>query len=106
MVIARGETSNTRLTDATVSRLHCELHWDGGHFRLVDLDSVGGTLVDGKKIKEHALKHHQEFQRGSRCCRVGETHRSSSPPRPSGGGFHPPYNGSTKLVEQTLTAGS
>ncbi len=30
---------------------------------------------------------------GSRCCRVGETHRSSSPPRSSGGGFHPPYNG-------------
>jgi serine/threonine protein kinase len=64
VVIGRGEKSNTRLTDGTVSRLHCELHWNGVEFRLVDLDSVGGTFVGGQKIKEHALKHDEEFQIG------------------------------------------
>jgi serine/threonine-protein kinase len=73
MVIGRGEKSNTRLTDGTVSRLHCELHWEGAHFRLVDLDSVGGTLVDGQKIKEHALKHDQEFQIGGTRLKLHTT---------------------------------
>ena len=31
---------------------------------LVDLDSVGGTMVEGNKIKEHDLKHGQEIQIG------------------------------------------
>jgi serine/threonine protein kinase len=73
LVIGRGEKSNTRLTDGTISRLHCELHWDGPQFRLVDLDSVGGTFVDGKKIKEHALKHDEEFQIGGTRLRLHTT---------------------------------
>jgi serine/threonine protein kinase len=64
LVIGRGEKSDTRLTDQSVSRLHCELLWQNAEFKLIDLDSVGGTFVDGKKIKEHSLKHDQEFQIG------------------------------------------
>ena len=64
LAIGRGEKSDTKLTDMGISRLHCELKWEGNKFTLVDLDSVGGTLVDGKKIKEHDLKHNQEFQIG------------------------------------------
>ncbi len=64
LAIGRAEKSDTKLTDMGVSRLHCELKWEGNKFTLVDLDSVGGTLVDGKKIKEHELKHNQEFQVG------------------------------------------
>ena len=63
-MIGRGEKSGTRLTDGTVSRLHCELKWEGTKFTLIDLDSVGGTFVGGQKIKEHALKHDEEFQIG------------------------------------------
>jgi serine/threonine protein kinase len=64
LVIGRGEKSDTRLTDQTVSRLHCELMWQNGEFKLTDLDSVGGTFVGGGKIKEHSLKHDEEFQIG------------------------------------------
>src|SRR4051794_8522005 len=64
LVIGRGEKSNTRLIDGTASRLHCELRWEGGKFLLVDLDSVGGTMVNGRKVKEHDLKHDEEFQIG------------------------------------------
>jgi serine/threonine protein kinase len=73
MVIGRGEKSDTRLTDANVSRLHCELHWEGDRFRLVDLDSVGGTLVGGQKIKEHALKQDEEFQIGATRLKLHTT---------------------------------
>jgi serine/threonine-protein kinase len=63
-VIGRGEKSSTRLTDGTVSRLHCELKWVGTTFSLIDMDSVGGTFVGGQRIKEHILKHDEEFQIG------------------------------------------
>jgi len=73
LTIGRGEKSDTRLTDGTISRLHCELRWQGDSFRLVDLDSVGGTLVDGKKIKEHALKQGEEFQLGGTRLKLHTT---------------------------------
>jgi serine/threonine-protein kinase len=73
LVIGRGEKSDTKLTDGTISRLHCELHWEGPHFRLVDLDSVGGTLVNGQKIKERALMHGEEFQIGGTRMKLHTT---------------------------------
>jgi len=73
LTIGRGEKSDTRLTDMVVSRMHCELKWEEGKFTLVDLDSVGGTLVDGRKIKEHTLKHDQDFQIGGTRLKLHTT---------------------------------
>jgi serine/threonine-protein kinase len=73
LTIGRGEKSDTKLTDASVSRLHCTVKWEDARFLLSDLDSVGGTLVDGKKIKEHALKHDQEFQIGATRLKLHTT---------------------------------
>ncbi|MFI5459077.1 MAG: protein kinase [Isosphaerales bacterium] len=64
LTIGRSEKSDTHLRDLGVSRLHCELRWEGSKFNLVDMDSVSGTLVDGQKITEHDLRHGQEFQVG------------------------------------------
>jgi serine/threonine protein kinase len=72
-VIGRGEKSTTRLTDGSVSRLHCELKWEGNKFTLVDLDSVGGTFVGGQKIREHTLKHDEEFQIGGTRLKLHTT---------------------------------
>lgn len=72
-VIGRGEKSSTRLTDGTVSRLHCELKWEGTTFTLVDLESVGGTFVGGQKIKEHNLKHDEEFLIGGTRLKLHTT---------------------------------
>ncbi len=72
-VIGRGEKSGTRLTDGTVSRLHCELKWEGTSFTLVDLESVGGTFVGGQKIKEHKLRHDEEFQIGGTRLKLHTT---------------------------------
>ena len=49
ITIGRGEKSDTRFTDLSMSRLHCEFTWDKGKFHLVDLDSVSGTIVDGEQ---------------------------------------------------------
>ena len=63
--IGRGEKTDTRLTDGTVGRLHCELRCQGGEFLLTDLESVSGTFVAGQKIQEHDLKHAEELQVGN-----------------------------------------
>jgi serine/threonine protein kinase len=62
--IGRGERTDTRLTDATAAKLHCELRCAGGQFLLADMDSIDGTFVGGEKIQEHALKHGEEFEIG------------------------------------------
>ncbi len=62
--IGRGEKTDTRLTDGAAARLHCELRCAAGEFLLADLDSIGGTLVGGQRIEEHALKHGEEFEVG------------------------------------------
>src|SRR5262245_61519516 len=65
LVIGRGEKSDTHLSDGSVARLHCELRCHGGEFRLVDLESVNGTLVGGLRVQEHALKHGEAIQVGN-----------------------------------------
>src|SRR5579884_653163 len=65
LVIGRSEQSDTRLKDATVARLHCELRCQGGEFTLVDLETINGTTIGGRKIQEHSLRHGEEFQIGN-----------------------------------------
>ncbi len=49
--IGRGEKTDTKLADTSVSRLHCEVRCQGGEFLLTDMESVSGTLVGGQKIE-------------------------------------------------------
>jgi serine/threonine protein kinase len=65
LTIGRGEKTDTRLTDGSVARLHCELQCAEGEFRLLDRDSIAGTLVGGQKIEQHALTHGEEFEIGN-----------------------------------------
>ena len=63
--IGRGEKTDTRLSDMTVARLHCELRCEGGAYLLSDLESVGGTFIAGQRIQDHTLKHGEELQIGN-----------------------------------------
>ncbi len=58
--------SQLRLTDRTVSRLHCELRVAGAAVRVVDSGSTNGTFVDGVRVFS------AEVRSGSRI-RIGET---------------------------------
>ena len=42
-------------------------------FHLVDLNSVGGTIVEGSQVKEYDLKHGQEFQIGGTRLKLHTT---------------------------------
>jgi len=50
--VGSGEGAKLRLTDATISRLHCELTLHTGGLRLVDLGSTNGTFVAGARVRD------------------------------------------------------
>jgi serine/threonine protein kinase len=55
LVLGRGESASIQLSDATVSRSHCRVEFGGGKFRLSDLGSRAGTLVNGQPATQHEL---------------------------------------------------
>jgi hypothetical protein len=72
LVIGRGRTTATRLTDPRVSRIHCVLEVAGDRFRLTDSGSVSGTLVNGRPVTL------QDLAQGD-TIRIGETTLRLSP---------------------------
>jgi serine/threonine protein kinase len=52
LLIGRGQTTETKLKDPQVSRVHCQLKIAGHRLLLSDPGSTGGTLVNGKRINK------------------------------------------------------
>jgi pSer/pThr/pTyr-binding forkhead associated (FHA) protein len=53
--LGRSQATATKLTDPTVSRVHCEIDFDGTHAQLVN-SSSSGTLVNGQPVTQHNLQ--------------------------------------------------
>src|SRR5881275_809596 len=62
--IGRDSSNTIRVADALLSRRHCAARRVGEGFRLVDLDSLNGTFVNGRPVREHALAHGDEISIG------------------------------------------
>ncbi len=62
--IGRESANVVWLNHASVSRRHCVLRRENGHFKLFDLDSFNGTFVNGIPIKEQALVHADQVRIG------------------------------------------
>ena len=69
IVIGRGRKADLALAEATISRAHAALGFDGERFFVEDLGSTNGTLVNGSRISRHALKSDDEIQMGK--LRIG-----------------------------------
>jgi serine/threonine protein kinase len=54
--VGRSQSTPTKLTDQTVSRVHCQIEFDGKRAMLVNVSS-NGTIVNGKPVSQHELKH-------------------------------------------------
>jgi serine/threonine-protein kinase len=63
--VGRSKSTSTQLTDPTVSRVHCEVEWDG-HRVTVHNISDNGTLVNGVRVTEKELTPRD-------VIRIGET---------------------------------
>ncbi|HSP79644.1 MAG TPA: sigma 54-interacting transcriptional regulator, partial [Myxococcaceae bacterium] len=64
LVLGRQADCQVRLADPEVSRRHCELRPQGGHWLLRDLDSRHGTFANGVPVRERHLEHTDVLQVG------------------------------------------
>ncbi|MBN2147305.1 MAG: DUF3662 domain-containing protein [Anaerolineales bacterium] len=55
ITIGRDPENHLVLDDPRVSRLHAQLRLVQGHFVIFDLDSTGGTFVNGQMVSQHTL---------------------------------------------------
>ncbi|OGW41829.1 MAG: hypothetical protein A2X57_00260 [Nitrospirae bacterium GWD2_57_8] len=63
-VLGRGTGSDIIIDDPAVSRMHSAIEYAKKAFVLSDLESMNGTLVDGKSIKQSVLANGDTFQIG------------------------------------------
>ena len=65
--IGRGQANDLVLESKIVSREHAEIVGEKGRLTLVDLDSLNGTLVNGKRLAPYLpepLRHGDQIQIG------------------------------------------
>lgn len=67
LIIGRGKDSDTNIEDETraLSRKHCEISINSGTILLRDLNSAGGTFVDGRKIDTVQITPGSKFEAGN-----------------------------------------
>jgi hypothetical protein len=71
--IGRMPDCSVVLSDPQVSRRHAEIRPDHDGYRLVDLGSMNGTLVNGTRIAEHLLRDGDEITVGATTLRYEES---------------------------------
>ncbi len=63
-VIGTAEDCDIKLTDPGVSGHHCEIRTEAGTYKLLDLGSTNGVVVNDKKVREHELIDNDVFRVG------------------------------------------
>jgi pSer/pThr/pTyr-binding forkhead associated (FHA) protein len=64
VTIGRGPGVDLAFDDSAMSREHAAIEFGSGGFRLRDLGSTNGTLLNGGEVKASELKHKDKFQVG------------------------------------------
>jgi pSer/pThr/pTyr-binding forkhead associated (FHA) protein len=82
--IGRSQSTATRLTDPTVSRVHCEVEWDGRQAVILNISS-SGTLLNGQSISHQVLKHGDVIRLGSTdlSFQLSAPDATTAPPAPA-----------------------
>ena len=81
--IGRLGTAQIKLEDAKVSRIHAIIELGGGEATVVDMGSVQGTLVAGKKVSRAKLAHGDVITVGETNLHVSLGAASTQPPAPA-----------------------
>ena len=70
LVVGRAPEASVRLDDDGISRLHCEVLWDGRACRLRDLGSTNGTRVNGERTQRAPIANGDDVQLGKLLLRL------------------------------------
>lgn len=80
VVIGRGDGVGVSLPDDEVSQQHAAVEFADGGFRVVDLGSTNGTLLNGEPVKSQALAHGDRLQLGGHVVQLVLEKHDASPP--------------------------
>ena len=64
LTLGRGQTSDTKINDPRMSRMHCRVQVDGGKTRLIDDGSTSGTFIGETQVKDRELQPGEVFRLG------------------------------------------
>jgi len=78
--LGRGPGADVAFDDESLSRQHAVLEFAGDGFRIRDLDSVGGVLVNGRRVAAAPLQHGDRFTLGAQTFELSIEKRDASPP--------------------------
>ena len=73
VIIGREESCDIRIESMSVSREHCSIERSGDDLLLKDLESSGGTFMDGQKIDSIRLEDGMEIQIGPAVLKFYES---------------------------------
>ncbi len=65
--VGRDSTNLVRLADSLLSRRHCRVERAGERLLLKDLESLNGTFVNGRPVREHTLAEGDRVTVGESC---------------------------------------
>ncbi|MDB4964458.1 MAG: domain containing protein [Myxococcales bacterium] len=63
-LIGTGTDCDVKVDDQFMSSHHCEVRFEGSSFKLFDLGSTNGIVVNDKKVREHELIDNDLFRLG------------------------------------------
>ena len=70
IVVGRGRTADVVLAEATISRAHAAIGFNGEAFYVQDLGSTNGTRVNGERAPQTELRDGDEIQLGKLQLRI------------------------------------
>lgn len=73
LIVGRDETCDVQINSRSVSREHCSLEHSGGRLTLRDLESTGGTFLDGEAVSSIQIESGTEFAVGPAIIKVFDT---------------------------------
>ncbi len=59
--IGRTGDVTIKINDETLSRCHAAIMYSNMEFRIKDLDSANGTILNGSEVKEYALRNNDRL---------------------------------------------
>jgi len=64
LVIGRGRSADMVIAEATISRAHAGIGFDGNAFYVQDLGSTNGTMINGARVETQPIENEDEIQMG------------------------------------------
>ena len=78
LVVGRGEHSDTKINDPSVSRIHCELTVQDDMITIVDKGSSSGTYVDGQAVETLSVNKGCSIRIGETEFELGNPHEDET----------------------------